>query len=65
MQTVQIYVNIVLICLILSFLISFSSSLLFLSVLPLCAAGMHRAKEGHREDVCHEVHEQTAVHRER
>lgn len=32
---------------------------------PFPAAGMHRTKEGHREDVRHEVHEQTAVHRER
>lgn len=34
-------------------------------ILSLLAAGMHCAKEGHREDVRHEVHEQTAVHRER
>lgn len=32
---------------------------------PFPAAGMHCTKEGHREDVRHEVHEQTAVHRER
>lgn len=33
----------------------------------LCSvlSGMHCTKEGHREDVRHEVHEQTAVHRER
>lgn len=38
---------------------------LFLSVLSLLAVGMHCAEEGHGEDVRHEVHEQTAVHRER
>lgn len=31
----------------------------------LCSAGLHRAEEGHQEDVRHEVHEQAAVHRER
>lgn len=27
--------------------------------------GVHRAEAGHREDVCHEVHEQAAMHRAR
>lgn len=28
-------------------------------------AGVHRAEAGHGENVCYEVHEQTAMYRER
>lgn len=37
---------------------------MFLTLFSPPGPGVHRAEEGHGEDVRHEVHEQAAVHRE-